>query len=209
MAAGVGATVELKMKQKKGTRFWDCTGVDVIEAGAGKESVTADEDEAGGKVPDDPDDPTVAANRELAEAKVKAANAAKAAKVKAAEAKAVKAKAVAAQKTAATKTTVEKIADKEEITDSVEYGDFEIREAALTNSVQLTGRILAAYAGGLKGLLKAKDTPDTLTQMTLLNASNFEAYLRGDFAKELGADNSDLSDVDVDADEPTLPGEDK
>jgi hypothetical protein len=210
--AGVGGTVELKMKQKKGTRFWDCVGVDIIEAGAGKESVSeapADEDEAGGTVPDDPDDPTVAANRELAEAKAKVEKAAKAVKAKAEKAKAVKAKAVAAQKTKEPATKAETPADAVKEAAEIVNIDFtaaEMRVAALNSSVTLTGHMLKAPER-VKGLIKSKDTPDIVTQMTLLNASKIESFLKGEFESELAANTTDLKPEDVDADEPTLPGE--
>ncbi len=212
--AGVGATVELKMKQQKGTRYWDCIGAEIIEPGAGQESVV--DEEAGENLPDDADDPTVAANRELAEAKAKVAAAAKAKKARAAKAAAAKKKpketaVKGTEETADEHTTTEKIAAKELAKQRKAAVDFDLataetRVVALASSVALTGHMIKAPER-VKGLIKSKDTPEIVTQMTLLNASKIEAFLKGDFDKDLASDTSDLKPEEVDADEPVLPGD--
>ncbi len=220
---GVGGTVELKMKQKKGTRFWDCIGAEIIEVGAGEESVSdnPDPDAAGGNVPDDEDDPTVAANREESADTAKAAKAVLAAEAAAKKAKAVlaKSKAAAAKKAKAAAKPKEKTADKVKEAElvsnltaspamvAVDLTEMELRTVALTSSMDLTGHMMKAPER-VKGLIKAKDTPEIVTQMTLLNASKIESYLKGDFEKELSSNPDDLLEGgEVDADEPTLPGE--
>ena len=87
--------------------------------------------------------------------------------------------------------------------------DEALRVEALKAALSLTGSILSSDPR-FKGLLPAtKTNVEIVSQMTLENASKFEAFITGKAAvnSDVTSDDADLDKDGVDAEEPTMPGD--
>jgi hypothetical protein len=82
------------------------------------------------------------------------------------------------------------------------------KSEALRQAVALTDSLLSSDERFKKLLPATKTTVDIVIQLTLENASKFEAFLTGKKSGKVESDGSDLKPESVDAEEPTLPGED-
>jgi len=81
-----------------------------------------------------------------------------------------------------------------------------IRRMALTEAVALTDAILSSDERFKKLLPATKTTVEIVSQMTLENASKFEAFIKGE-STSVESKDTDLDKAGVDAEEPALPGD--
>jgi hypothetical protein len=84
-----------------------------------------------------------------------------------------------------------------------------VKVVALDAALSLT-RSFVLGSDSLKKLLPAtKTTAETLKQLTLENAADFEAYLSGEVSGDVASKTKDLDPSGVDAGEPSLPNDDE
>jgi hypothetical protein len=81
-----------------------------------------------------------------------------------------------------------------------------VKSTALNAALEFTHSLVTSGERFKKILAATKTTNETLMQLTLENASEFEAYLNGKVDSDVKSDDADLDKGGVDAGEPNLPG---